>query len=29
MKLHLITISVIAYTVIVMAWICYTELVLS
>jgi hypothetical protein len=29
MKLHLITVCVIAYTVLVMAWICYTELVLS
>jgi hypothetical protein len=29
MKLHLITVSVIAYTFLVMVWICYTELALS
>jgi hypothetical protein len=29
MKLQLITASVIAYTVLAMAWICYAELALS
>jgi hypothetical protein len=29
MKLPLITASVVAYTVIAMAWICYAELALS
>ena len=29
MRLHLITASVIAYTFLVLAWICYTELALS
>jgi len=29
MKLQLITASVVAYTLITMAWICYAELTLS
>jgi hypothetical protein len=29
MKLQLITASVVAYTLIAMAWICYAELALS
>jgi hypothetical protein len=29
MKLHLITASVVAYTVAAMAWICYSQLTLS
>jgi hypothetical protein len=28
MKLHLITASIVAYTILAMAWICYSELVL-
>ena len=26
MKLHLITASIVAYTILAMAWICYAEL---
>lgn len=29
MKLHLITASVLAYTLVAMAWICYAQLKLS
>ncbi len=29
MKLHMITASVVAYTLIAMAWICYAQLTLS
>ena len=29
MKLHMITASVVAYTLIAMAWICYVQLTLS
>ena len=28
MKLHLITASIVAYTILAMAWICYAELAL-
>ncbi|HZV63420.1 MAG TPA: hypothetical protein VFG03_00720 [Telluria sp.] len=28
MKLHLITASIVAYTILAMAWICYSELAL-
>lgn len=29
MKLHMITASVVAYTLLAMAWICYAQLTLS
>jgi hypothetical protein len=29
MKLHMITASVVAYTLIAMAWICYAQLALT